>query len=697
VDPWLERPLLPAADSPAPTRRVKYWEIGNEVETSLTVDDARSPRLVDAAIDLTPAEYVDRYLRITEALRHLDPDIQVGPSPNNPWGPRAGIENRHLIDLLARSDAVVDVLYYHYYMVWYGSYNFPADVSRNLRLLKNHGNLLHSQYAAHFARAGRTRVPAIVSEWNPDYTIHPPVERFQLSALATAEVFLTFVELQVLGAHYWENPDGRASRFVFDRLATHLGDRFLGSSHGNGVDDGSYSGFGLHPSSASDVRIYATRRTTDDKVFVWMLNFSGSTNHTVVWEHSRPVVEAVTHTLKNPLGATTLYTPENQLAWVSEPPRTTQPISLLPPATLSILELTYAPTPTPEPAPPIITAIERTAAPAGTELVITGDGFADTTTDNVVHFGLGRAAVLETSRSNLLVRVPATATYGPVTVTVGGRTAWSPGYFTLAFGPGRDEPVDAGTLVPLSRPIYPPEWAPIVTAPVELLLADWKADGRLHLASLSSRTGSVLPDTIDLFANTGLPGQPAFETPICDPQMPLCSLPLNSSPARIACADLDGDGLLDLACVDRHAWHVATWRNATPSPSVRSKSPACIPPPLSPSNLAVHDLDQDGRPDLDRHPGRRRHPRGPAQPHARTGQPGVRLEPHLPRRQPGPHAQPPHAGRRRPARRRPPRRRGGQPNLGQPHPVREPEHPGPPRAGRPTPPARRPRRGPHPR
>ncbi len=597
VDPPLERPILSVADAPRSTRKVTFWEIGNEVETPMNASDPRGFRSMDPSINLTPAQFVERYLRITEAMRNVDPTIRVGPCPNNPWGPRAGIENEHLIDLLANPEAAVDVLYYHYYNVWVGDYFRPSEVNRNLRVLKNFGFLLDAQYAGQFARAGRSRVPSIVSEWNPDWTIHPPIERLMASALATAEVFMTFVELRVHAAHYWENPDGRASAPVFDRLQTHLGDRFLGSSYGNRLDDGTYVGFGNHPSAASDVRIYATQRSSDSRVFVWMLNLSDSTTHTVAWDHPFPIIEARTHFLRNPRQPTTYYTPVSDLEWVADEPRTEQVDSVLPPSTLAILELTYAVTPLPD-EPPAISSLRPPAAARDTDLVITGDGFSPTPADNVVHLGHGRATVVSASPSLLTVKVPATATYGPVTVTTGGRTAFSREFFTPADNPERVDPVTPDSLRPIPRRLYPPEGAPIITAPVGLLLAEWPADGRLHLAGLTSRSGSVLPSTIDLFPNVSRPGEPAFDTPICDPQMPRCSLPLNSSPARMAWGDLDGDGLLDLACVDRHAWQVAAWRNVSPSPDRSFDVMGAYPTGASPSYLAIQDLDQDGRPDL---------------------------------------------------------------------------------------------------
>ncbi len=597
VNPRLERPLLPEAGESDVTRKVRFWEIGNEVETPMNQADGTGNRLLGPEINLTPAQYVERYLRITEAMRRVDPDILVGPCPNNPWGPRAGIENEHLIQLLARPDATIDVLYHHYYHVWVGDYFRPADVNRNLRALKNFAHVLNNQYAAQFARAGRAVVPSIVSEWNPDWTIHPPVEKLMLSALATAEVFLTFVELGYLGAHYWENPAGRASRFIFDRLSTHLGDRFLGSSLGERTDDGSYSSFGSHPSSVSDLRIYATQRSADSKVFVWLLNLSETQTHTVEWRHPYPIIEAQTHTLRDPLKPTTLHTPDSVMEWISEPPQGEQPSTTLLPATIVILELTYQDE-SPPPGPPSIVSLSRTRGIAGSELVITGEGFGESPSNNVVHFGNGRAGVLESSPTALRVQVPASSTYGPVTVTTEGRTAFSREFFSLATDPDRNPPFPAEALRLQPQRLYPPEGAPMVTAPTDLLLADWPGVGRLQLIGLTTRAGSVLPHTIDLYPNVSLPGNPAFETPSCDPQLPLCSLPLNSSPARIACGDLDGDGYLDLASVDRHGWRATVWRNSHPSPNRSFEVMGLFPTGRTPAYVTMQDIDQDGRPDL---------------------------------------------------------------------------------------------------
>ena len=597
VDPWLERPLLLAAGAPPITRKVAFWEIGNEVETPMNASDPRGFRPMDNSINLNPAQFVERYLRITEAMRKVDPTIQVGPCPNNPWGPRAGIENEHLIDLLARPEATVDVLYYHYYPVWVGDYFRPSDVNRNLRSLKNFAYLLDAQYAGQFARAGRARVPSIVSEWNPDWTIHPPIERFMASVLSTAEVFLTFVELQVHAAHYWENPDGRASGLVFDKLQTHLGDRFLGSSIGNRLDDGSYVGFGNHPSFASNIRVYATQRSSDSKVFIWLLNLSDTTSHTVVCEYPFPVREVRTHILRSPRQATTYYTSITDLEWISETTPANQPSTVLPPSTLAILELVYDAVPV-APRPPIITSLSTTRAAKDSEIVILGEGFAENPGANVVHFGLGRALVISATPSSLQVQVPATAMYGSVSVTAHGFTATSREFFTLAANPQRDDAITFESLRPLPQRIYSPEGAPMVTAPVTVLLADWPGDGRLHLAGLTSRAGSVLPHTIDLFPNASRPAQPAFSTPLCQPQMPRCSLPLNASPFRMAFGDLDGDGRLDLACVDRHAWQVAAWRNALPSSDRSFDVMGTFPTAMSPSHVAIQDLDLDGRPDL---------------------------------------------------------------------------------------------------
>ncbi|MFJ9028570.1 RHS repeat-associated core domain-containing protein [Streptomyces sp. NPDC102274] len=89
---------------------------------------------------------------------------------------------------------------------------------------------------------------------------------------------------------------------------------------------------------------------------------------------------------------------------------------------------------------PSVTTMDPTSGYAGTSVVLSGSGFADATTDNVVRFGGGVVAqIVERSDSALKVLVPAGAATGPVEVaTPDGRTV-SAASFRMVAGDGGGE------------------------------------------------------------------------------------------------------------------------------------------------------------------------------------------------------------------------------------------------------------------
>jgi FG-GAP-like repeat/Invasin, domain 3/IPT/TIG domain/Secretion system C-terminal sorting domain/FG-GAP repeat len=79
-----------------------------------------------------------------------------------------------------------------------------------------------------------------------------------------------------------------------------------------------------------------------------------------------------------------------------------------------------------------INSFSPLADTVGGSVTITGTAFSTTAGNNVVHFGQERATVTSASSTSLTVTVPASASYGPVSVTVvGAGTAYS----TLSFDP----------------------------------------------------------------------------------------------------------------------------------------------------------------------------------------------------------------------------------------------------------------------
>ena len=80
---------------------------------------------------------------------------------------------------------------------------------------------------------------------------------------------------------------------------------------------------------------------------------------------------------------------------------------------------------------PVITAISPDTGQRGTEVKITGENFSPVANENTVKFNGVTAAVKAATTTELIVDVPATATTGPVTVTVNGMTATGPDFTVL--------------------------------------------------------------------------------------------------------------------------------------------------------------------------------------------------------------------------------------------------------------------------
>ncbi|MFP8488611.1 IPT/TIG domain-containing protein [Gracilimonas sp. Q87] len=83
---------------------------------------------------------------------------------------------------------------------------------------------------------------------------------------------------------------------------------------------------------------------------------------------------------------------------------------------------------------PDITGISPTSGTTGTQVTITGSNFSATASENDVQFNGVRAELNSASSTQLVAFVPASATTGPVTVTVNGQTATGPTFTVITTG-----------------------------------------------------------------------------------------------------------------------------------------------------------------------------------------------------------------------------------------------------------------------
>ena len=106
---------------------------------------------------------------------------------------------------------------------------------------------------------------------------------------------------------------------------------------------------------------------------------------------------------------------------------------------------------------PVIVGFTPATGPEGSTVVITGTGFSDIPSDNVVKFGgVQAAAPTDVSTTSLTVAVPDGAQTGPITVEVGGRMATSSESFMV------DNTAVAAPVIASFSPMMGPEGTPVV-------------------------------------------------------------------------------------------------------------------------------------------------------------------------------------------------------------------------------------------
>ena len=242
--------------------------------------------------------------------------------------------------------------------------------------------------------------------------------------------------------------------------------------------------------------------------------------------------------------------------------------------------------PPPPPVVPLITSFNPASGAPGTIVEIHGTNFSAIASNNIVYCGAARAIVLASTPSLLDVLVPSGATYAPLTVTVNGLVAASSTPFQPEFPGGSD--VTSSSFAP--RVDLPAPNGPIFTA-----IADLDGDGKPDLI-----VNNAYAHNLSLYRNISTAGSldtNSFAAPVNfdvaggDPD----------NPYGLAVADVDGDGKPDVVICNRLLSLVTVYRNiATPG----SLTTASLAPPVSfpvgtdPRHVAVVDLNGDGKPDM---------------------------------------------------------------------------------------------------
>ncbi len=235
-------------------------------------------------------------------------------------------------------------------------------------------------------------------------------------------------------------------------------------------------------------------------------------------------------------------------------------------------------------AAPIISRVEPEAAVAGAEVTIYGQNFGPVAAANIVRLGAVRGVVTAATSSNLNVRVPTGATFSPITVTIDGLTARAARPFLPTF-PGNGSPVAAATLEPGFTMPTPP-------GPTPIAIADLDDDGKPDLV-----IGNGLARSIWILRNVSTNGTLAAAS--FEPPIELSFAP--GDPYKVAAADIDGDGKLDLIVATFGTSQFSIFRNTTeaaPGSAISFGPRLDIQAGADCRSARAADLDGDGRLDI---------------------------------------------------------------------------------------------------
>lgn len=233
---------------------------------------------------------------------------------------------------------------------------------------------------------------------------------------------------------------------------------------------------------------------------------------------------------------------------------------------------TYTPLPA-----PTITSFSPAIANAGATVTINGTNFNPVADKNLVYFGTVKATVTAAGANTLSVTVPTGAGYAPISVTNNDYTAYSTQSFIETFP-------DGGFLLPTSfdKPVSVP--ADMYAA---ARLGDMDNDGKPDLV-VSSAVGG----TVSVYKNTSTVGGISFAGKSIFTAAGYGSV--------AAVSDLNGDGKLDvITTTSQSGYTTLSFLQNTSANGVLSFSKKDYSTGVSSTkDLAVMDVDGDGRPDV---------------------------------------------------------------------------------------------------
>ncbi len=227
---------------------------------------------------------------------------------------------------------------------------------------------------------------------------------------------------------------------------------------------------------------------------------------------------------------------------------------------------------------PVISSFSPASGPIGTTVTITGTNFSPVAANNIVYFGAVKAAVSAASNTSLTVTVPVGATYQSITITTNNLTAYANKSFLVTFPSNSVGFTDASFTAKIDYTAG--------SGSQSVAIGDLDGDGKADMAVANYYAG-----TISLFRNTGVSGTVSFAAKV--------DYATGSGPQTITIGDMDGDGKPDLAVAyANNSNTVSIYRNTSTSGTISFAAKVDYATGNTPYNVAIGDLDGDGKPDL---------------------------------------------------------------------------------------------------